>query len=236
MSADEVIQRHQRVLVARSRQQAASNDYARAFVRMCRQNIVGPQAVMLQAQSRDDKGRLDVLANQAIEVAFDAWGRREHCDVVGRLSWRAIQPKGILKHTGVNAVSFAAANPSFAELVDMETQIAIDNADVSSMAYVANAKMRGYAKTALKHEGIAGTIWEQGGTINGYRTEVTNQIEDGHVFMGNFSDLIIGMWGGLDLTVDPYSGSKSGRLRIVVFQDVDFALWRVESFCIGKNG
>ena len=146
------------------------------------------------------------------------------------------QPKGILKHTGVNAVSFAAANPSFAELVDMETQIAIDNADVSSMAYVTNAKMRGYAKTALKHEGIAGTIWEQGGTINGYRTEVTNQIEDGHVFMGNFSDLIIGMWGGLDLTVDPYSGSKSGRLRIVVFQDVDFALRRVESFCIGKNG
>lgn len=91
MSADEVIQRHQRVLVARSRQQAASNDYAKAFIRMCRQNIVGPQGVMLQAQSRDDKGRLDTLANQAIEAAFDAWGRRVHCDVAGRLSWRAIQ-------------------------------------------------------------------------------------------------------------------------------------------------
>ena len=73
MSADEVIQRHQRVLVARSRQQAASNDYAKAFIRMCRQNIVGPQGVMLQAQSRDDKGRLDTLANQAIEAAGD-WG------------------------------------------------------------------------------------------------------------------------------------------------------------------
>lgn len=146
------------------------------------------------------------------------------------------QPKGIVKHTGVNAVPFAAANPTFAELVQMETEIAVDNADVSSMAYVTNARMRGYAKTALKHEGIAGTLWEQGGTINGYRTEVTNQIEDGHVFMGNFSDLIIGMWGGLDLTVDPYSGSKSGRLRIVVFQDVDFALRRTESFCIGKHG
>ncbi len=146
------------------------------------------------------------------------------------------QPRGIAKQTGVNAVSFQAANPSFSELVQMETEIAVDNADVSSMAYVMNAKARGYAKTALKHQGVAGTIWEQGGTINGYRTEVTNQIEDGHVFMGNFSDLIIGMWGGLDLTVDPYSGSKSGRLRIVVFQDVDFALRRVESFCLGKRG
>lgn len=146
------------------------------------------------------------------------------------------QPKGIVKHTGVNAVNFSATNPTFAELVQMETEIAVDNADVSSMAYVTNAKMRGYAKTALKFDGIAGTIWEPGGTLNGYRTEITNQVEDGHVFMGNFNDLIIGMWGGLDLTVDPYSGSKSGRLRIVVFQDVDFALRRVESFCVGKHG
>ena len=42
-------------------------------------------------------------------------------------------------------------------------------------------------------------------------------------------------WGGLDLTVDPYSLSKSGGLRIVVFQDVDFVLRRVESFCWGSQ-
>ena len=39
------------------------------------------------------------------------------------------------------------------------------------------------------------------------------------------------MWGGLDLTVDPYSNSKNGAVRLVVFQDVDFALRRVESVC-----
>lgn len=148
------------------------------------------------------------------------------------------QPRGILHQTGVNAVNFKKDGaPTFAELVQMETEVSVGRKGrTGSMAYVTGARMRGYAKTALKHEGIAGTIWEPGGTINGYRTEITNQIEDGHVFMGNFSDLIIGMWGGLDLTVDPYSGSKSGRLRIVVFQDVDFALRRVESFCVGKHG
>lgn len=146
------------------------------------------------------------------------------------------QPRGITKYDGVNAVNFAAQQPTFAELVAMETEIAVDNADVSSMAYVANAKFRGHAKTALKFEGVgAGTIWEQGGSVNGYRTEITNQINDGDVIMGNFGDLIVAMWGGLEINVDPYSNSKSGRLRIITFQDIDFALRRVESFCLGKK-
>lgn len=91
VSADTIVMRHQRTLVARAREQASNNDYAKAFLRMCRQNIVGPNGVMLQAQSVDDKGQLDKLANDAIEAAFDKWGRPENCDVTGKRSWRAIQ-------------------------------------------------------------------------------------------------------------------------------------------------
>lgn len=145
------------------------------------------------------------------------------------------QPLGILNHNGINAVNFTNTQPTFAEVVAMETQIALDNADVDSMAYVSNASFRGHAKTTEKFSGTGMTLWEPGGTVNGYRTEITNQVNAGDVIMGNFADLLIGMWGGLDLTVDPYSGSKKGRLRVVVFQDVDFALRRVESFCLGRK-
>lgn len=149
------------------------------------------------------------------------------------------QPLGLANYTGINAVDFAAANPTYAELVQMETEIAADNADVNSMAYVINARMRGYAKTTPKFASgasvsDAGVIWEPGNTLNGYTAEVTNQVANGDVFFGNFADLVVGMWGGLDLTVDPYSLSKSGGLRIVVFQDVDFAVRRVESFTLGR--
>lgn len=147
------------------------------------------------------------------------------------------QPLGISNQAGVNFVGFAGAQPTFAELVNMETQIALDNADVASMAYVGNAAFRGHGKTTLKFPGVngAGTIWEPGNTVNGYRTEVTNQISTGDVFMGNFADLLIGLWGGLELLVDPYTHSKKGRLRVVVFQDVDFALRRTQSFCVGRQ-
>lgn len=147
------------------------------------------------------------------------------------------QPLGIANHTGINAVAFAGTQPTFAELVEMETQIALDNADVDSMAYVGNAAFRGHSKTTQKFPGVAGsgTIWEPGKTVNGYRTEITNQIATGDVFMGNYADLLVAMWGGLELLVDPYSNSKKGRLRVVVFQDVDFALRRTQSFCVGRK-
>lgn len=145
------------------------------------------------------------------------------------------QPRGIANHTGINAVTFKAEQPSFGELVAMETEISADNADVASMAYVADSHFRGHAKTTLRHEGVAGTIWEVGNTVNGYRTEITNQIRRGDVFMGNFADLVILMWGGLELRADPYSKSLSGTLRITAFQDVDFILRRTESFCLGRK-
>ena len=45
----------------------------------------------------------------------------------------------------------------------------------------------------------------------------------------------IGMWGGLEMSVDPYTHSKKGRLRIITFQDIDFAVRRTESFCLGRK-
>lgn len=91
LHADQIVRKHQRVLVARSREQAANNDYGRAFLRMVRQNIVGPHGIRVQAQSRDPDGRLDRLANDAIEAAWHEWSRAENCDVTGRQSWRQIQ-------------------------------------------------------------------------------------------------------------------------------------------------
>lgn len=91
LTADQVVEKNQRVLVARSREQAANNDYGKSFLRMARQNIVGPQGITLRAESKDDKGKLDTLANEAIEWAWFDWGQKDNCDVTGKKSWREIQ-------------------------------------------------------------------------------------------------------------------------------------------------
>jgi HK97 family phage major capsid protein/HK97 family phage prohead protease len=145
-------------------------------------------------------------------------------------------PTGIKATAGVASKTFAGANPTFTELVEMETAVALANADVQSMAYIANASFRGYAKSTKKFSDASmNTIWEQGDTVNGYRALVTNQTAAGDVFFGNFSDLLVGMWGGLEITVDPYTGSDKGQLKLVVMQDIDFAIRRAESFVYGKK-
>lgn len=153
------------------------------------------------------------------------------------------QPLGIANTNGVNVVDFAGAGsgggvamPTWAEVIQMESDIAAANADVNRMAYVQNAKMRGHFKSTQKFTGTNGApIWESDNTVNGYRGEVTNQIANGDVFHGDFGNVLVGMWGGLDITVDPYTHSRRGRLRIVTMQDADYVLRHPAGLCYGTD-
>lgn len=145
------------------------------------------------------------------------------------------QPTGLKLQSGINLTDFVAANPTFAELVAMESEIAADNAALGAMRYLVNPAQRGNFKTTAKFgTGTEATIWEPGNTVNGYATEVSNQVTAGDVFFGNFADLLIGFWSGLDLTVDPYAGATSGTVRVIALQDTDIAVRNAVSFCYGN--
>lgn len=150
-------------------------------------------------------------------------------------SGAANQPLGIKNVSGINTVDFAANAPTWPEIVNLETQVAADNADVGTLAYIINATGRGGLKTTEKAASTGIFIWEPGNTVNGYRTEVSNQVAANDFLFGNWADLLLGMWSGLDLLVDPFTGSTSGTVRVVALQDVDFAVRHPESFCRGNN-
>jgi HK97 family phage major capsid protein/HK97 family phage prohead protease len=146
------------------------------------------------------------------------------------------QPTGILNTTGVNTVTnFAAANPTFAEVVSLETAVAEDNALNGNLSYILPASMNGALKTTAKDAG-SGQFVSQGGQINGYNAIVSNQATAGNLYFGNFDDLLIGMFGGLDIVVDPYTASKSGTVRVVALQSVDCAVRHAVSFAFGNDG
>lgn len=76
---------------ARSREQAANNDYVKRFVKAVRSNVVGPKGVTLQVDVRNNNGSRDPLASEAIELAFKDWSRKSNCDVCGIASFPDIQ-------------------------------------------------------------------------------------------------------------------------------------------------
>jgi len=142
-------------------------------------------------------------------------------------------PTGILSTTGIGSVTFGASGaPTFGEVVDVETAVSQDNALMGSLAYMTTAAMAGGLKQKAKDSG-SGQFVLAGGQANGYNVAVTNQCAANTMIFGNWADLIIGMWGGLDINVDTSTGSASGTVRVVALQDVDIAVRHAQSFAKG---
>lgn len=147
------------------------------------------------------------------------------------------QPTGIKNTSGINnPTDFAAANPTWAEVVAMETAVAEDNALRGNLAYILPASMYGALKTTSKATNQAIFVVDPDGTINGYKAIVSNQVTSGDLYFGNFADLIIGMFGGLDILVDPYTGSTAGTVRVVAMQSIDVAVRNAVSFAFNNDG
>ena len=152
------------------------------------------------------------------------------------------QPSGLLTLiTPSVAGGTDGAAPTWSNIVELETDVSVANADVGTLSYLTNAKVRGKLKGTSKVSGQNGFVWEGGDTpLNGYRAAVTNAVPSNltkgtgtnlsAIVFGNFADLLIGMWGTLDLMVDPYTNSTSGTVRVVALQDVDVAIRHAESF------
>jgi len=157
------------------------------------------------------------------------------------------QPLGLLNINGLGSVVGGTNGGalSWGKVVDLETRAGAANALVQNMCYLTNAKVRGSLKQTEKASGTAQFVMGEGGDLNGYRAVISNQVPgnltkgtgtalSANIF-GNFADLIIGMWGGLDLQVDPYTQNTKGAVRVTAFQDVDINIRHPESFSVMKD-
>jgi HK97 family phage major capsid protein/HK97 family phage prohead protease len=143
------------------------------------------------------------------------------------------QPLGLVNTTGIGSQTISTYG-TFDEYIGMETDVAVGNADAGSLRYIINAAARGALKSTAKSASAvaAGFVFENN-EINGYPAIVSNQLQNNDALFGDFSMMIMGMWSGLDLTVDPYAGATAGTVRIIALQDVDFAVKQPAAFCYG---
>ena len=140
-------------------------------------------------------------------------------------------PTGITNTSGINTVSLSsAAAPTFAEMVSIETAVAVDNALMGDLAYIIHPSNYGTLKTTAKANNTAEFV-AVNNEVNGYPVVVSAQLTANNYVFGNFSDLLIGFFGGLDIVVDPYTSSSSGNVRVVALQSVDVAVRHAVSFC-----
>lgn len=181
---------------------------------------------------------------EALVRADLASGIAHEIDRVGLAgSGSGAEPTGVINTAGIGAVAGGTngAAPTYANMVSLEEAVAIANADMGNLAYVTNAKMRAQLKLTQVFASTNGTPVWQGNEVNGYGAVATNAMPStltkgsasgvcSAIAFGNWADLMVGMWGGLDLILDPYALATAGGRRIVALQDVDVKVRRAGSF------
>jgi HK97 family phage major capsid protein len=134
------------------------------------------------------------------------------------------------------------AVPDYASIVGLETIVAANDADKNSLKYLTNSKVRGKLKLTQKFTGTNGDpVWEKGNEMNGYPAVVSNIVPSNltkgtatgvcsAIVFGNFSDLYVGIWGGADFIIDPFSAKKKAQIEITCNMFWDTEVARVKSF------
>ena len=129
-------------------------------------------------------------------------------------------------------------------LLDLKKEISVDKVDVASCGFLANAKVESVlakANHSLNQYLLSPYGAELGRSkIGGRRLEVSNNVPSNltngtatnlsAVIYGNSADLLIGMFGQLEILVDPYTDFAKGTVGVRALQSIDIAVRHAESF------
>lgn len=133
------------------------------------------------------------------------------------------QPTGIINNANINVVAMGTNGGaiSWAKVVEMESVLNSSKANRGSVAYLTNPKVWGAMKVTPKAQGGERMILE-GNMLNGYKADFSNLVPANltkgtgtnlsAMIFGNFRDLYIGQWGGIDIVIDPYTRATSGEI------------------------
>ena len=130
----------------------------------------------------------------------------------------------------VSAATSAGTSFSYANLVAMETAINAANANRGKMGYILPVADWGLAKVTQKASGFPAMILEPGDMINGYKADFSNQFAANTPVFGNFEDLFIGRWGGVEILVDPFTMADTGEIKLQLFSYADVKVALDKSF------
>ena len=166
-------------------------------------------------------------------------------------SGTAGQPLGIVGQSGVNVLvgGTNGANASFDQAIAMIAALDAANAPQGSRGFMMNGKTRGYLSSLKSSTGQY--LWANGGgvgdataqSLQGYPYGFTNQLRSNltkgtaagvcsEMIFGAWEDLVIGMWGTLELLVNPYdsTGFANGDVSVRCMQSVDIQARHTQSF------
>ena len=121
---------------------------------------------------------------------------------------------------------------AFTDICELESDIEDANINGECKYIVSNkakAALRTMAKSALTNELVM-----HDGNIDGTAVLNTSHVGGKKIAYGDWSYLAIGQWGGIDLTVDPFSQATNGKVRLVINAFFDAKVLRPEAIAVAE--
>ena len=174
---------------------------------------VSKQFLIQDSNSAEEMLKRDIVA--AISNKLEA-------TILGSEAGSNTQPAGLFN--GVVADSTAV---TYKDVVAMEKNL--EDANVrGDIRFIVSPSAKADLKTTEK--GNTDNFLMEGNELNGYPVLCTSAVTGKGVIMANWSDLVIGQWGGIDLVVDPYTQAANGKVRLVINAYFDAKPRRAEAF------
>lgn len=144
--------------------------------------------------------------------------------ILGAESGTTTQPEGMF-----NAIS-ATSVSGYSDICDLEADI--EDANINgNCVYVMSNKAKAFR--AMPKSTKSTQLVFENGEVDGTKALNTSHVANKKYLYGDFSNLAIGQWGAIDLTVDPYTLARSGQIRLVVNAYFDAKILRPTAFVAG---
>lgn len=172
---------------------------------------------------QDSASAEEMLKNDIVR----ALSNKLEATILGSAAGSATQPEGIF-----NGAS--AATLTYAGTVAMEEELE-DNNVHGELSYIVSPAAKATLRTTAKDSG-SGLFVMENGEINGLPVYTSSACSG--IVLGDWQEYVIAQWGGIDLTVDPYTQASNGMIRLVVNAYFDAKPRRSEAFVAGtvSNG
>lgn len=146
--------------------------------------------------------------------------------ILGAESGTTTQPQGMFDAISASSVS------GYSDICDLEADI--EDANINGgCIYVMSNKAKAALRAMPKSSKSTQLVFENG-EVDGTKAINTSHVEGKKYLYGDFSNLAIGQWGAIDLTVDPYTLARSGQIRLVVNAYFDAKILRPSAFVAGE--
>ena len=182
------------------------------------------------------------MAQELEKAAIKGGGTNEPTGIIGNADVNVIYAGGAAS----NATNANGAAVIWADVVN--AMKAVESANAMGQAYLTNPLVKAALQTTARQaSGVEGNFILQSGAgeLNGYPMAVTTNVPSNlakgaasdlsAMIFGDFSKLAIASWGGMELTVDPFSGATAGLTNMVLNAYMDVNLLQPASFAVCKD-